>query len=174
VAYLVECRTSGLDESLSRLPGVVVLNRYNYSLDQRVSLRGAGSRANFGLRGVKVLIDGVPQTLPDGQSQLTNLELGTVDRVEVLTGSGDVVSFTSDLLTRVVEAAFAVILVIVISIYMLLYGDRIGARVRNAVSVFASVALAGTKPMPSPRLSRRPNAIACSTTRWPPRVSASM
>jgi iron complex outermembrane receptor protein len=79
--------TSGLDESLSRLPGVVVLNRYNFSLDQRVSLRGAGSRANFGLRGVKVLIDGVPQTLPDGQSQLSNLELGLVDRVEVLTGS---------------------------------------------------------------------------------------
>ncbi|HEV8149216.1 MAG TPA: TonB-dependent receptor plug domain-containing protein, partial [Gemmatimonadales bacterium] len=79
--------TLGLDESLSRLPGVVVLNRYNYSLDQRLSLRGAGSRANFGLRGVKVLIDGVPQTLPDGQSQLSNLELGLVDRVEVLTGS---------------------------------------------------------------------------------------
>ena len=77
----------GLDESLSRLPGVVVLNRYNFSLDQRVSLRGAGSRANFGLRGVKVLIDGVPQTLPDGQSQLSNLDLGLVDRVEVLTGS---------------------------------------------------------------------------------------
>ncbi len=97
--------TSGLDESLSRLPGVVVLNRYNYSLDQRVSLRGAGSRANFGLRGVKVLIDGVPQTLPDGQSQLTNLELGMIDRVEVLTGSagalygnasGGVLSFTTD------------------------------------------------------------------------------
>jgi iron complex outermembrane receptor protein len=79
--------TAGLDESLSRLPGVVVLNRYNYSLDQRISLRGAGSRANFGLRGVKVLLDGVPQTLPDGQSQLSNLELGIIDRVEVLTGS---------------------------------------------------------------------------------------
>ncbi len=79
--------TLGLDEALSRIPGVVVLNRYNYSLDQRISLRGAGSRANFGLRGVKVLIDGVPQTLPDGQSQLTNLDLGMIDRVEVLTGS---------------------------------------------------------------------------------------
>ncbi len=97
--------TSGLDESLSRLPGVVVLNRSNYSLDQRVSLRGAGSRANFGLRGVKVLIDGVPQTLPDGQSQLTNLELGMVDRVEVLNGSagalygnasGGVLAFTTE------------------------------------------------------------------------------
>jgi len=97
--------TVGLDEALSRLPGVVVLNRYNYSLDQRVSLRGAGSRANFGLRGVKVLIDGVPQTLPDGQSQLTNLELGLVNRVEVLTGSagalygnasGGVLSFSTE------------------------------------------------------------------------------
>lgn len=78
---------AGLDESLSRLPGVVVLNRYNYSLDQRVSLRGAGSRANFGLRGIKVLLDGVPQTLPDGQSQLSNLELGIIEKVEVLTGS---------------------------------------------------------------------------------------
>ena len=60
--------TSGLDESLSRLPGVVVLNRYNYSLDQRVSLRGAGSRANFGLRGVKVLIDGVPRRFPTARA----------------------------------------------------------------------------------------------------------
>jgi iron complex outermembrane recepter protein len=97
--------TSGLDESLSRLPGVVVQNRYNFSLDQRVSLRGAGSRANFGLRGVKVLLDGVPQTLPDGQSQLTNLELGIVSRAEVLTGSagalygnasGGVLAFTTE------------------------------------------------------------------------------
>jgi iron complex outermembrane receptor protein len=114
--------TVGIDEALSRLPGVVVLNRYNYSLDQRVSLRGAGSRANFGLRGVKVLIDGVPQTLPDGQSQLTNLDLGVVDRVEVLTGaagalygnaSGGVIAFGTETPTlpfaervRVVGGAF--------------------------------------------------------------------
>jgi iron complex outermembrane recepter protein len=114
--------TVGIDEALSRLPGVVVLNRYNYSLDQRVSLRGAGSRANFGLRGVKVLIDGVPQTLPDGQSQLSNLDLGVVDRVEVLTGaagalygnaSGGVIAFRTESPTlpfaervRVVGGAF--------------------------------------------------------------------
>jgi iron complex outermembrane recepter protein len=110
--------TSGLDESLSRLPGVVVLNRSNYSLDQRVSLRGAGSRANFGLRGVKVLIDGVPQTLPDGQSQLTNLELGMVSRVEVLTGSagalygnasGGVLAFTTEMPSVPVAARARVI-----------------------------------------------------------------
>lgn len=79
--------TVGVDELLTRMPGVVVLNRWNYSLDQRLSIRGAGSRANFGFRGVKILLDGVPQTLPDGQSQLTNLELGVVERVEALTGS---------------------------------------------------------------------------------------
>jgi iron complex outermembrane receptor protein len=79
--------TVGVDEMLSRIPGVMVLNRWNFSLDQRLSLRGAGSRANFGFRGVKILVDGVPQTLPDGQSQLSNLELGTVGRVEALTGS---------------------------------------------------------------------------------------
>ncbi len=109
--------TSGLDESLSRLPGVVVLNRYNFSLDQRVSLRGAGSRANFGLRGIKVLIDGIPQTLPDGQSQLSNLELGLVDRVEVITGSagalygnasGGVLAFATETPTAPWEARLRV------------------------------------------------------------------
>jgi len=76
-------QTIGLDEALNDLPGVVVANRYNFSLDQRISIRGFGSRANFGVRGVKVLLDGVPQTLPDGQSQLTNVEFGVIDRAEV-------------------------------------------------------------------------------------------
>jgi len=98
--------TLGIDEVLANVPGVVVSNRYNYALDQRLSIRGAGSRANFGLRGVKVLYDGVPQSLPDGQSQLTNIDLATIGRVEVLrgaasslygNGSGGVLSFTSDL-----------------------------------------------------------------------------
>src|SRR5690349_3180823 len=96
--------TLGLDEALSNLPGVYVANRYNFSVDQRLSLRGAGSRSSFGSRGVKILLDGVPQTLPDGQSQLTNVELSTIGRIEVLRGSssalygnaaGGVVSFTS-------------------------------------------------------------------------------
>jgi len=97
--------TLGLDEALSTIPGVYVANRWNYSLDQRLSIRGFGSRANFGLRGVKVLLDGVPQTLPDGQSQLTNIEFGALERVEVLRGmasalygnaSGGVVAFQTE------------------------------------------------------------------------------
>ena len=98
--------TLGIDEALANIPGVVVANRHNYAIDSRVSIRGAGSRANFGLRGVKVLLDGIPQSLPDGQSQLTNVDLGAISRVEVLrgsasslygNGSGGVISFTTDL-----------------------------------------------------------------------------
>lgn len=93
---------TALDETLAFVPGVVVQNRWNYAVDERLAIRGFGGRANFGLRGVKVLLDGVPQTLPDGQSQLNNLDLSLVSRVEVLRGgasalygnaSGGVVSF---------------------------------------------------------------------------------
>ena len=100
---------NGLDETLGRLPGVYVANRFNPSLDQRLAIRGAGARGNFGVRGIKVLLDGIPQTLPDGQSQLTNLDLGLVDRAEVLIGAssalygnaaGGVVAFTSAIPTE--------------------------------------------------------------------------
>ena len=98
--------TVNLEEALGSVPGVFVASRYNFATDSRIAIRGAGSRANFGLRGVKVFLDGVPQTLPDGQTQLTNVELGNIDRVEVLrgstaslygNGSAGVLSFTNDL-----------------------------------------------------------------------------
>lgn len=79
--------TLGLDEALLTVPGVYAANRYNFSLDQRISIRGFGARSQFAVRGIKVLIDGIPQTLPDGQGQLTNMELGEADHVEVLRGS---------------------------------------------------------------------------------------
>ena len=79
--------TWGLDEALVSVPGVFVANRYNFSQDQRISIRGFGARSAFAVRGIKILVDGIPQTLPDGQGQLTNLELGEVDRIEVLRGS---------------------------------------------------------------------------------------
>ncbi|MBA3316787.1 MAG: TonB-dependent receptor, partial [Gemmatimonadales bacterium] len=79
--------TLGIDEALNNLPGVVVSNRYNFSLDQRISIRGFGSRSNFGVRGLKILVDGIPQTLPDGQSQLSNVDFADLERAEVLRGA---------------------------------------------------------------------------------------
>ena len=56
-----------LSESLNRVPGLTILNRQNYAQDLQLSIRGFGSRASFGLRGIRLLIDGIPATTPDGQ-----------------------------------------------------------------------------------------------------------
>lgn len=75
-----------LDESLRSVPGLFVSNRHNLSQGDRLSLRGLGARAAFGVRGLKILLDGIPLTMPDGQSQLNNLDLGSTGRVEILRG----------------------------------------------------------------------------------------
>ncbi len=80
--------TVGLDEPLRRVPGVFVQNSGNYAQDFRVQVRGFGTRAAFGLREITVLVDGLPETLPDGQSQIDTIELGAVERIEVLRGPG--------------------------------------------------------------------------------------
>lgn len=79
---------TGLDEPLRRVPGVFVQNSGNYAQDFRVQVRGFGTRAAFGIREVRVLVDGLPETLPDGQSQIDTIELATIQRVEVLRGAG--------------------------------------------------------------------------------------
>lgn len=79
--------TIGLDEALNNVPGVYVANRYNYSVDQRLTIRGFGARSNFGIRGVKIILDGIPQTLPDGQGQLTNVDFANLRSIEVLRGA---------------------------------------------------------------------------------------
>jgi iron complex outermembrane receptor protein len=76
----------GLDEALRGVPGLQVDNRYNYALGERISIRGFGARAQFGVRGVKVLLDGIPATLPDGQTTLNQVDLATLQRVEVIRG----------------------------------------------------------------------------------------
>ena len=83
--------TLGPDEFLNNIPGVYVQNRYNFSQGQRIEIRGAGARANFGIRGIKVLLDGIPQTLPDGQSQVTNVEWGLLERADVLRGAASAI-----------------------------------------------------------------------------------
>jgi len=75
-----------LDEPLNRLPGVYVQNRYNPAQGERLSIRGFGARANFGIRGVRVLVDDLPLTLPDGQTALEGLDLALAERIEVIRG----------------------------------------------------------------------------------------
>lgn len=73
-------------ESLRTVPGVLARDRQNYAQDEQVSIRGFGSRATFGVRGVRLYVDGIPATMPDGQGQLSNFSLGSADRIEVLRG----------------------------------------------------------------------------------------
>ncbi|MCY3772059.1 MAG: TonB-dependent receptor [Gemmatimonadetes bacterium] len=75
-----------LEESVRSLPGIIVHNRNNVSQGDRISIRGLGSRASFGVRGVKVVLDGIPLTMADGQSQLNNLDLTSAGQIEVLRG----------------------------------------------------------------------------------------
>ncbi|MYJ69251.1 MAG: TonB-dependent receptor plug domain-containing protein, partial [Gemmatimonadetes bacterium] len=75
-----------IEEALHGLPGVRVQNRYNPSQGERISIRGFGARSQFGVRGIKILVDGIPATLPDGQSTLDHLDIGSLGRVEALRG----------------------------------------------------------------------------------------
>ncbi|MGH8124318.1 MAG: TonB-dependent receptor family protein, partial [Rhodanobacteraceae bacterium] len=73
-------------EALRQVPGVFARDRQNYAQDEQISIRGHGSRASFGVRGVRVYVDGIPATMPDGQGQTSNFALAAADRIEVLRG----------------------------------------------------------------------------------------
>ncbi|HMS79048.1 MAG TPA: TonB-dependent receptor plug domain-containing protein, partial [Burkholderiaceae bacterium] len=75
-----------LTEPLARLPGVVALDRQNWAQDPQLSIRGFGARSSFGIRGVRLLVDGIPATMPDGQGQASAIDLAAAERIEVLRG----------------------------------------------------------------------------------------
>jgi len=83
----------GIDQALSQLPGVVALSRYG-TQDVRLTIRGfgtrgAGDRSNAGTsRGVRVLLDGIPETEPDGRTSFDQIDLASITRVEVLRSNG--------------------------------------------------------------------------------------
>jgi iron complex outermembrane receptor protein len=75
-----------LDESLITVPGLFLQNRDNFAQGERVSIRGFGARTPWGVRGITVLVDGIPYTLPDGQAQLDAIDLDSAERIEVIRG----------------------------------------------------------------------------------------
>lgn len=75
-----------LNEFLTDVPGLFVLNDNNFSQDLRISIRGFGARSSFGIRGIKIVVDGIPETTPDGQGQIDNLTLGIIDHLQILRG----------------------------------------------------------------------------------------
>lgn len=75
-----------LSESMGRVPGIVIQDRGNYAQDFRVQSRGFGARAAFGVRGIRLIADGIPATMPDGQGQGATFALGSAERIEVLRG----------------------------------------------------------------------------------------
>lgn len=94
-----------LSESLAGVPGLQIQNRQNYAQDLQLSVRGFGSRSMYGVRGVRVYVDGIPATMPDGQGQTSNIDINAIDHVEVLRGpysalygnaSGGVVNIESE------------------------------------------------------------------------------
>ncbi len=96
----------GLDEALVGVPGLYMQNRYNFAQDLRIAMRGFGARSNFGIRGIKLIVDGIPETLPDGQAGVDSIDLGSAQRIEVLRGpasalygnaAGGVIAVTSEL-----------------------------------------------------------------------------
>ncbi len=94
-----------LSESLTGVPGLQIQNRQNYAQDLQLSMRGFGSRSTYGVRGIRMYVDGIPATMPDGQGQTSNIDLNSVESVEVLRGpfsalygnaSGGVVNVTTE------------------------------------------------------------------------------
>src|SRR5947207_15902358 len=75
-----------LSESLQRVPGLNVQNRQNYAQDLQISSRGFGARSSFGVRGIRLIADGIPASMPDGQGQAASFDLGSAQRIEVLRG----------------------------------------------------------------------------------------
>ncbi len=94
-----------LSESLASIPGLQIQNRQNYAQDLQISVRGFGARSPFGVRGIRMYVDGIPATMPDGQGQTSNIDINSIDSVEVLRGpfsalygnaSGGVINVTTE------------------------------------------------------------------------------
>lgn len=93
-----------INDLINSSAGVFNQNANNFAQDLRVSIRGFGARSSFGIRGIKIIVDGIPESTPDGQAQIDNLDLGFIKNIEIIKGltssqygnsSGGVISLNS-------------------------------------------------------------------------------
>jgi iron complex outermembrane receptor protein len=75
-----------LQDYAAYVPGVLAQNAENYAQDVRISIRGFGSRSAFGIRGIRILVDGLPETTPDGQANIDNIDPGFLQSMEIIRG----------------------------------------------------------------------------------------
>lgn len=81
---------TSLEDIFQSQPGIIVNNRFNFAQGDKIQIRGIGSRARFGVRGIKIMLDGIPLTFTDGQSQLNNLDILNLQSIEILKGPSSV------------------------------------------------------------------------------------
>ena len=98
-------RKAGVNDVLESVPGIFLQSRYG-NHDVRISIRGFGSRSNSGIRGVRILLDDIPESEPDGQTRIEAIDFNSVGRIEVVKGNlsslynnspGGVVNFINDI-----------------------------------------------------------------------------
>jgi iron complex outermembrane receptor protein len=98
-------KKSGVNDVLSSVPGMFLQSRYG-NHDVRISIRGFGSKSNSGIRGVRILLDDIPESEPDGQTRIEAIDFNSVGRIEVVKGNassmytnapGGVVNFINDI-----------------------------------------------------------------------------
>ena len=84
--YRIDALGANVSEKMAGVPGLLARTRQNFAQDEQLSIRGYGTRASFGIRGLRLYVDGVPATMPDGQGQLSHFPLAAGERIEVLRG----------------------------------------------------------------------------------------
>ena len=79
----IQSNNLNLNSVIESVPGVTVFSDQNFAQDTRLAIRGVGLRSSFGIRGVKVFLDGVPESTPDGQAQLDAIDLAFLRTIEI-------------------------------------------------------------------------------------------
>jgi iron complex outermembrane receptor protein len=97
-------RKQSINEVIRNVPGVWFQPRYG-NHDVRISIRGFGTRSNTGIRGVRILLDGIPESEPDGQTRIEAIDFDAIGRIEIAKGNltslytnapGGVINFFTD------------------------------------------------------------------------------